>query len=58
LATLEPAGTLANRHPQVANVDVVKNSSVVATTKLSPPPRRLATIEPYGFLGCLLCAVS
>jgi len=36
---------------QVADVDVVKNSSVVTTTELSPPPRWLATIEPYSVVG-------
>jgi len=49
--TSEPAGTSANRRRQVADVDVVKNSSVVTTTKLSPPPRWLATIEPYSVVG-------
>jgi len=37
-ATSEPAGTSANRRHQVADVDVVKNGSVVTTIKLSPPP--------------------
>ena len=43
----KPAGTSAHRRRQVADVDVVKNSSVVTTTELSPAPRWLATIEPY-----------
>jgi len=38
---------------QIANVDVVKNNIVVMTTKLSPPPRWLATIKPYSVLGGL-----
>jgi len=42
---------LANRRRQIADVNVVKNSSVVTTTKLSLPPRWLATTEPYGVLG-------
>jgi len=46
-ATSKPAGTSANQRQQVADVDVVKNSSVVTTTKLSPPPWWLATIEPW-----------
>jgi len=44
---------LANRRRQIADVNVVKNSSVVTTTKLSLPPRWLATTEPYGVLGGL-----
>jgi len=38
---------------KIANVDVVKNSSVVTTTKLSLPPRWLATIKPYSVLSGL-----
>jgi len=49
--TSEPAGTSANRRRQVADVDVIKNSSVVTTTKLSLPPQWLATIEPYSVVG-------
>jgi len=49
--TSEPAGTSANWHWQVADVNVVKNSSVGTTTELSPPPRWLATIEPYSVVG-------
>jgi len=49
--TSEPAGTSANRRRQVADVDVVKNSSVVTTTKLSLPPQWLATIESYSVVG-------
>jgi len=52
-ATSEPAGTSANRHPQIADVDVVKNNSVVMTTEFSPPLQWLATIEPYSVLGGL-----
>jgi len=44
---------LEHRRRQTADVDVVKNSNVVTTTKLSPPPRWLATIEPYSVLGSL-----
>jgi len=35
----------------IADVDVVKNSSVVTIAELSPPPRWLATTEPYSVLG-------
>jgi len=38
---------------QVADVSVVKNSSVVTINELSPPPRWLATTEPYSVLGGL-----
>jgi len=54
--TSEPAGTSANWRRQVADVadvDVVKNSSAVTTTELSPPPQWLATIERYSVLGGL-----
>ena len=34
-------------------VDVVKNSSVVTTTELSPPLQWSATTEPYNVLGGL-----
>ena len=47
-ATAEPAGTSVNQHRKIADVDVVKNSSVT-TTELSP----LATIRPYSVLGRL-----
>jgi len=47
---------LEHRHRQLADVDVVKNSSVVTITEISPPPRWLATKEPYsvpgGLSGC------
>jgi len=35
----------------IADVNVVKNSSVVMITELSPPPWWLATTEPYSVLG-------
>jgi len=53
LVTSEPAGTSANQRRQGADVDVVKNSSVVTTTELSPAPLWLATIKPYSVLGGL-----
>ena len=40
---------LEHRRRQIADVDVVKNSSVVTTTKLLLPPQWLATIEPTSF---------
>jgi len=50
---LQPAGTSANWRWQIADVDVIKNSSVVTTTELSLPPLWLATIKPYRVLGGL-----
>ena len=44
---------LKHRRRQVADVDFVKNSSVVMTTELSPALRWLATIKPYSVLGGL-----
>jgi len=54
-ATSKPAGTSIGESASANSryVHVVKNSSVVATTELSPPPRWLATIEPYSVLGGL-----
>ena len=37
----------------IADVHVVKNSSVVTITELSPPPRWLATTQPYSVLAAL-----
>jgi len=51
-ATAEPAETSVNRRRKIADVDVVKNSSVT-TTELSLLPRWLATIGPYSVLGRL-----
>jgi len=51
-ATAEPAGTSVNRRQQIADVDVVKNSSVVMTTE------RSLQLNLTVFLAVFLGAVS
>jgi len=57
-ATSDLAGTSANRHQQIADVNVVKNNSVVTTTELSLPLWWLAiqsnlTVFSAVFLGAV-----